>query len=70
MANSASKPAILLAEKLAYSIPETAQLSGSSRSSIYIEIKEGRLKASKIGRRTVITKDAFQAWLGNLEVVA
>ena len=33
---------------------------------IYKEIREGRLKAKKIGKRTVITPEAEQDWINNL----
>lgn len=42
-------------EKLAYSINEFAETSSLSRSKIYKEIKSGRLKARKLGNRTIIT---------------
>jgi len=40
--------------KLAYSIKEAAIASSLSRSSIYNHISSGRLKARKIGGRTII----------------
>jgi len=55
-------------DKQAYSIIEAARKASISRSLAYEEIRAGRLIASKIGRRTIITKTNFQAWLDNLEV--
>lgn len=53
-------------EKLVLSIPEAVAASGFSRSSIYIEIGSGRLRAVKRGRRVAILSDDFKAWLKNL----
>lgn len=36
------------------------------RTSVYEEIKAGRLKARKIGRRTVISEDDAEDWLSQL----
>jgi excisionase family DNA binding protein len=35
---------------------------GLSESTIYKEINEGRLRAFKVGRRTIITDDAAAEW--------
>jgi excisionase family DNA binding protein len=39
---------------------------GIGRTTIYEEIKSGRLRAKKIGRRTVITEDDAEEWLRRL----
>lgn len=52
--------------RLAYSIIEAAKAVGISRSSIYLEIAEGRLRVRKIGRRSVISSDDLKAWLAAL----
>lgn len=41
-------------DKIAFSINETARRIGSSRSSVYRLIGEGRLKAHKLMGRTII----------------
>ena len=55
-----------LLEQEAFSIDEICQTSKLGRSTIYEEIREGRLVARKCGRRTIILKADRQAWLENL----
>lgn len=55
--------------KLAYTINEFCDAVGIGRNKTYIEIKEGRLKTVKIGRRTVIRRDDAEAWLNSLQEV-
>jgi excisionase family DNA binding protein len=50
-------------ERLAYSPDEAFKLAGIGRSKGYAEIKAGRLRAKKLGRRTLITAEDLQAWL-------
>jgi excisionase family DNA binding protein len=52
--------------KLAYSIDELAALSGVCRVKLYQEINAKRLRAQKLGRRTVIRAQDAQAWLDGL----
>lgn len=40
------------------------------RTKTFEEIKTGRLRAKKIGRRTIITEDDAEAWLQQLPSVA
>ena len=57
--------------KLAYSIAEAVQATGISRSTLYTHIKEGRLRTTHIGARTVILAEHLMAWLtsfSNVEV--
>jgi excisionase family DNA binding protein len=51
-------------QKLAYSIKEVRELVGTSRSMIYREIGEGKLRAVKRGRRTLILATDLQDWIG------
>ncbi len=51
---------------LAYSIPEVCEETGLGRSTIYEEIREGRLRARKCGRRTIVLPDDLTAWLNSL----
>lgn len=46
-------------QRLAYSINETARLLSLGRTSIYAMIKDGRLEAFKLGRRTLIRADSI-----------
>ncbi|WP_299809723.1 helix-turn-helix domain-containing protein [uncultured Roseibium sp.] len=53
-------------EKLAFQIVEAAKIVGVSRSKLYDEIQQGRLKTRKVGQRTLILKRDLQAWLNDL----
>jgi excisionase family DNA binding protein len=50
----------------AFSIPEFCRRYGIGRTNAYQEITAGRLRALKVGRRTLITHDAAEAWLAAL----
>ncbi|MCB1383233.1 MAG: helix-turn-helix domain-containing protein [Notoacmeibacter sp.] len=52
--------------KGAYTIPEFADWSGISRSSVYRQIASGQLTAMKAGHRTLIRADEAQRWLDAL----
>lgn len=51
---------------LAYDIPGASKESKVGRSKIFEEISAGRLKARKVGRRTIILRDDLVAWLSAL----
>lgn len=55
--------------KLAHSIKEAANILGIGVTKVYKEIGEGRLKARKFGKRTLITGDALENWLNALPIV-
>ena len=48
------------------SIAKVTQDTGLSRATIYREIKKGALHAKKVGDRTIIFDDAYNAWRNNL----
>lgn len=50
----------------AFSISEFCLRYGIGRTNAYQEIAAGRLRAVKVGRRTLITCDAAEAWLAEL----
>ena len=50
-------------EPIAYSIRDACHASSLSRSSIYSHIKANRLRANRIGGRTVIPADSLRALL-------
>jgi excisionase family DNA binding protein len=56
--------------KPAYTIEEASRASTVGRVSIYEEINAGKLKARKIGRRTVILHDDLMDWLASLPAFA
>jgi hypothetical protein len=50
----------------AMSLRDFCKKYGVGRTKTYGEIKAGRLKARKAGRRTIITDDDAEEWLSNL----
>lgn len=53
-------------EALADPIPDACRRLGVSRSTLYLEIAEGRLHAKKARGRTLITRAEQQRWLDAL----
>lgn len=51
------------AGRLAYSVDETAQITGLSRDLLYDEMRAGRLSYLKVGRRRIITRQHLEAFL-------
>jgi len=52
--------------KVAYSIRELVELGPPGRTRIYEELKAGRLKAKKNGKRTIILHDDYMEYLHSL----
>jgi hypothetical protein len=52
--------------KQAYELNELTELGHGSRSFLYIEIAEGRLRAVKRGRRTIVMAKDLEGWLKTL----
>lgn len=55
-------------QKIAYSIKQLSELVGLCERKIHYEIKEGKLKTSRIGRRVVIRNYEVDRWLKEAEV--
>jgi excisionase family DNA binding protein len=53
--------------KRAYTIGEFCQLYELGRTKTYQEINAGRLKAVKVGSKTIIRADDAEQWLANLK---
>ena len=53
-------------EPIADPIPDACRRLGVSRSTLYLEIAEGRLHAKKARGRTLITRAEQQRWLDAL----
>ena len=52
--------------RLALTVEEAAKAAGVGRTTIFLELRRGRLKARKVGRRTVISVVDLHAWLETL----
>lgn len=50
----------------AYTIPEVCEKFRISRTTLYVQIKSGRLKARKIGRKTLVLEPDLNTWLASL----
>jgi hypothetical protein len=57
-------------EKLAYQIDDLAVAIGIGRSKLYAEIRAGKLKAKKVGSRTIVTSPAARDYLDALPDMA
>lgn len=53
-------------ERLAYSITEATVYLGFARDKVYEEIRAGRLRAKKAGRRTLILASDLNKYLASL----
>ncbi|MFG1278255.1 helix-turn-helix domain-containing protein [Xanthobacter autotrophicus] len=53
-------------EPAAFDTSCAARYLGVGKTTLFAEIKAGRLEARKTGRRTVITRAALDAWLASL----
>lgn len=54
------------AARIAYSVSEFSRTFSVGRSTIFAEIATGRLRARKVGSRTVIPHEDAIAWLRSL----
>jgi excisionase family DNA binding protein len=57
-------------QRLAYGIDEFCKIANLGRTTLYKDIAEGRLRAVKNGRRTVILRDDAMAFLAALPALA
>jgi hypothetical protein len=61
------EPIMDMAEfKEAFSPDEISRRNSIGRTAVFAEIKAGRLEARKVGRRTIITREAEKAWHNSL----
>lgn len=49
-----------------FSIPDFCRAFGVGRTTAYLHLRAGLLKAIKVGRRTLITRESAIAWLAAL----
>ena len=52
--------------KAVFSVEDFCDRFGIGRTAAYAELKAGRLKAQKCGRRTLIPRDEAERWLAAL----
>lgn len=57
------------APAVARSPDQVAKVVGVGRTKIFEAIKEGKLRARKLGRRTIVTDEDLRAWLASLPQV-
>lgn len=55
-----------LRDRLAYPIPEAAEIIGIGRTTLYREIGLGRIATVAIGRRRLVTRQALEAYVAAL----
>jgi hypothetical protein len=53
-------------DRLAYTLNEFCRAAPCSRTTAYAEIRAGRLRAKKLGSRTIIPKDVAQNFIAGL----
>ncbi len=53
--------------QILFSLTEVCDLTRLGRTTIYSEINSGRLKIVKVGRRTLISREALRAWHERIE---
>jgi excisionase family DNA binding protein len=57
-------------ESRAYSIAEACAIAGVRRTTLYKNIRAGKLRAIKIGRRTFFFQDDIRRWLEGMPMIA
>jgi len=58
------------ARQRAFSVQEFSAVYGLGRTKVYEELKSGRLRGRKIGKRTIIAEVDAEAWLRRLPTVS
>ena len=66
-----SNPQIQASGKIlrAFGIEEFCRRYGVGRTTAYAEMKAGRLRRRKVGRRSIIAEEDAEAWLNALPIV-
>lgn len=54
-------------QRLVYTIPQAAEATQTGKTKLYAEIKAGRLRIAKVGRRTLIRHEELRRWLEQCE---
>lgn len=53
--------------RLTHTVKQAAEAAQVGRTTIYAQIKAGRLPITKIGRRTLVRHEALERWLREAE---
>ena len=53
-------------DRKAFSVREFCARQGICRQTFYSEIRRGRLRACKLGKKTIVTAENERAWLDSL----
>ncbi len=61
MTDSSTRPA-----KFAYGLDEVSELVGLGRSTLYLEVRAGRLKLAKVGKRSIVLAEDLAEFLAGL----
>ena len=64
---NAQQNTVPLADKKMLTIPEVCGIANCGRSKLYQQIREGRLKITKCGRKTLVRPEALDAWINGLD---
>lgn len=59
-------PPELPAEKLTYTVKQTAAALGVGQTTVWKAVADGKLSAMKLGSRTLIPADSLRAWIASL----
>lgn len=54
---------MVMADKLAYSTAETAEVLGVSRPTVYTLMKRADFPAFKVGSRSLVSAEGLRAWI-------
>jgi excisionase family DNA binding protein len=54
-------------ERLAFSVNELIKAVGIARRTLYAEVNSGRLKVTKLGKRSLFRRENVVAWLDGLD---
>ena len=54
-----------MSERMTYTVDEVAELLGLARGTAYARVRDGSIPARQMGRRWVISRSSFDAWLND-----
>ena len=66
MPTTYERPEVPLRDRMAYSVPEAGALAGFGPSKAWEEVKAGRLKTRRLGRRQIVLREELERYLTSL----